>query len=223
MTAARKSSKEEALDRSLASELARLRSQRSKPRRSGLAVLPLNDNRAQKQSNLPSVERVVSEIPPSLLGTLKELVSGNSPWPLFLSGPAGVGKTCAALCLLDLAGGEYHTVSGLCDLLIRAQQGRLEWHYQGRGGIVWPERLWAAIAAAPLVVLDEIGTREKVSDAHYEAVRTAIDKRHGRPFVAISNFDLSHLARLYDDRVFSRLAAGTVVELDGADRRLTGV
>jgi DNA replication protein DnaC len=152
---------------------------------------------------------------------LRQLVAGEAPWPLVLHGPAGTGKTAASLCLLDYAGGEYWTVSGFCKLMIQSEQGRLEWSECGRGGVVWPEQLWNRVAAAPLVVLDELGCRDKVSDAHYENVKTVIDERKGKPFVAISNHPLSQLAAIYDDRVFSRLSEGTVVELAGADRRVS--
>jgi DNA replication protein DnaC len=139
---------------------------------------------------------------------------------MFLHGPPGTGKTCAALCLLDFAGGEYYTVSGLHDLLIRAQHGRLEWSRCGHGGTIWPETIWAKLARAPLVVLDELGCRERVSDAHYETVKRCIDERHNRAFIVISNLTLADVASVYDNRIFSRLGAGTVLELAGKDRRL---
>jgi DNA replication protein DnaC len=185
-----------------------------------LARLHLSrDPPAQRQA--PRIVRTLAEIDPNLRQAIRQLVAGELAWPLFLCGPCGVGKTCAALCLLDHAGGEYHTVRGLCDLLIQAQQGRLEWSREGRGGILWPEKLWARLAGAPLVVLDELGGRERVSDHHYEAVKTLVDERHGKPFVVLSNLPLSAIAGLYDDRLFSRLGAGTVVALEGEDRRIT--
>lgn len=188
-------------------------------KQNGLATLPRRKGALDKP-HLPRVRRVPEAILDALRGELRDLVTGKSPWPLYLHGKAGVGKTCAALCLLDYAGGEYHTVSGLCDLLIRAQQGRLEWSNVGVGGTLWPEQVWDKIAKAPLLVLDELGTREKVSDAHYEVVKTAIDERHGKPFVVISNHSLETVAALYDERIFSRLSAGTVLLLEGKDRRL---
>ncbi len=103
---------------------------------------------------------------------------------------------------------------------IQSQQGRLEWSHEGRGGTLWPERFWARLAAAPLVVLDELGCRERASDAHYEAVKTAIDERQGKPLVAITNLAIDQIATLYDDRISSRLAAGTVLTLGCGDRRI---
>ena len=75
---------------------------------------------------------------------------------------------------------------------------------------------------APLLVIDELGLRDRVSDFHLETVETAIDirTRSSRPLLVCSNLDLSVIGKMYDDRVFSRLAAGTVVELVGKDRRI---
>src|SRR5262249_12878111 len=80
--------------------------------------------------------------------------------------------------------------------------------------------LWERIANAPLIVLDEIGSKERVSDHHYETVKGVLDKRHGRPLICISNLNLDEIKNVYDDRIASRLAAGTVFELLGEDRRL---
>jgi DNA replication protein DnaC len=149
-------------------------------------------------------------------------VAGEAPWPFFCHGPAGTGKTCAALCLLDhlAGGGEYHTAASLAELLAQAQQGRLTWYREGYGGTVWPEKVWEGVRRECLVVLDELGAREKVSDHQYECVKRLLDERQGRPLVALSNLDLQALARVYDDRIASRLAAGTVLRLEGEDRRL---
>lgn len=161
----------------------------------------------------------MGKIDHGLRTTIRRLVCGELPWPLVLIGPAGTGKTCAALCLVDHAHGRYWTAGDLCGLLIRAQDGRYEWSNGGYGGKWHPEDVWGWIATAPLVALDEIGTRA-VSDFAYETVKRVIDEREGKPLVVISNADLAALGRLYDDRIVSRLAAGTVVELAGDDRRL---
>ena len=67
------------------------------------------------------------------------------------------------------------------------------------------------------MVLDEIGSGEK---PHYDAVKRILDEREGKPLVAISNLDLASVATVYDARVASRMAAGTLMELLGADRRM---
>jgi DNA replication protein DnaC len=142
-------------------------------------------------------------------------------WPLFLFGPVGTGKSCAALWLLDHAGGVYFTVPDLTEKLIESMAGRLVWQGEpGHSGTLWPDGFWRRVSNASLVVLDEIGCRNAVSDHHYEAVKKMIDIRHGRPLICISNLNLEAIEKVYDDRVASRLASGTVFELDGNDRRL---
>lgn len=204
-------------DELVESALAMTKALPSKPRRSAVA-LPLRAKPEHKHRLRE--DRSIALIEPALRQTIRGLVIGELAWPLVLHGSIGTGKTCAALALLDYAGGEYHTVSSLCDLLIQAQQGRLEWSELGRGGNIWPEGVWKRIAAAPLVVLDELGTRETVSDAQFEAVKRCIDERAWKPFVAISNLPLASLGRLYDARIVSRLASGTTFEIHGKDRRL---
>lgn len=126
-------------------------------------------------------------------------------------GPAGVGKTCAALALVDVAGGWYYTVPELCEMFIDAQQGRLEKS---------TSRIWGELEKSHLVAIDELGARDRVSDHHYDTIKRLLDKREGRPLVAISNLPLKRLAQLYDDRLASRLACGTVLTVEGADLRL---
>ncbi len=158
-------------------------------------------------------------MPTALRLAIRRLITAEAPWPLVLTGPPGVGKTCGALVLLDYSGGAYYTVRGLNALMIQSQHGRLEWTHEGRGGTLWPEKLWAKIAREPLVVLDELGVRG-VTDFHYENVQQLIEERNQRPLVVISNSPLADLARVYDDRIASRMAAGTVLHLEGDDLRL---
>jgi DNA replication protein DnaC len=166
------------------------------------------------------VSRDIAAIDQGLRRIIRGLVAGEHHWPLFLHGSAGRGKTCAALCLLDYAGGEYWTAATLCAALIEAGKGQRTWSHDGRGGNVWPADIWRRIAQAPLVVLDEIGARERVSDHHYETVQRVLDDRSGKPLVAISNLDAKGIEAIYDYRIVSRLSAGTVLFLDGKDRRL---
>lgn len=146
-----------------------------------------------------------------LRATIRTLIAGQSPWPLVLLGPAGTGKSCAALCLLDVAGGWYFTVAELCEEFIHAQQRQIE---------TTTRRLWERLEQTRLVVVDELGARERVSDHHYDTVKRLLDKRENRPLVCISNHSLERLSQLYDDRLASRLAYGTVLTLHGKDRRL---
>jgi len=73
------------------------------PPQSGLFV-PLNleipsisiGQRARRlrERNPALIEQTLQEV-------IKRLVAGTAPWPLFLYGKAGCGKTCASWALLD--------------------------------------------------------------------------------------------------------------------------
>jgi len=174
--------------------------------------------------HLPEVSRQVDAITPTLRDALGLLVRGDAPWPLFVHGAVGTGKSCAALCLLDHTSGHYHTALGLAELLARSQQGRYtETELSSRETrVIWPELVWSWLSGTPLVVLDELGSRGHVTDHQYETVKRLIDCRHGKPLVCLSNLCLEELASLYDARVADRLAAGTKVHLTGPSRRLQG-
>ena len=80
--------------------------------------------------------------------------------------------------------------------------------------------IWDAWRNAHLVVLDEVGARDKVSDHHRETIKYALDHRQGKPAVVISNhLTVTHFAGLYGDPIASRLASGTQAWLKG-DRRV---
>ncbi len=209
-------------DQVVASALARASTTASKKKPFGLVKLPLRERPPTKRV-MERVARSVDQIDSALREAIRALVAGQSRWPLFLHGPVGTGKTCAALCLLDYSEGDYFTVTSLCATVIQSQQGRLEWTNEARGGTIWPEQFWRGVSRAPLIVLDELGCRERPSDAHYDAVKQCVDERMGKPFVAISNHGPAALAKLYDDRIASRLACGTVIGLRGADRRIEGL
>ena len=205
-------------DEIIAQASAQKRPTPSEKRRFGLIPLPLR--KTPEKTQALAVERSIAEIDPAIRAAIRGLVSGELAWPFMVHGSVGTGKTCAMLALLDYAGGEYWSVSNLCQYMNRAAMGRVEWSKEGRGGTLWPEMIWGRIGKAPLIVLDEIGCRSQVSDAHYEVVKEMIDVRHRKPFAVISNLDLATLGKLYDDRIVSRLSAGTVIELSGPDRRL---
>lgn len=156
-------------------------------------------------------------IDPSLLKVFRALVKGETPWPLLLTGGAGVGKTCAALCLLDYSGGVYFTIYELCDVLIAAADKAYVNPYADRP--MSKIGVWEWLHATSLLVIDELGSRH-VSDFHYENVKRVLDQRENKPLVCISNKSLAELAVIYDDRVASRFAGGTVVQLVGPDRRI---
>jgi len=147
-------------------------------------------------------------------------IDGSAPWPLTILGSIGSGKTCAALALCDhVYGSIYETFRGHCDVVRMAQEGKSDWYENGRGGKTTPTQVWNGYRQAPLVVLDEIGSREKVSDFQYDCLYDMLEVREYRPLILVSNLDLQGLSRVFDERITSRIIAGTVVLIEGPDQR----
>jgi len=154
----------------------------------------------------------MAQVDPELVGVFRRLVAGEDPWPLFLHGPVGAGKTLAALSLADVTRtAAYFTADGLCKTA-----------HELRDEPVMLRGLWDAIEVKDLIILDELGLRSNVSDACYETIKRVADLREmhaGRVGIFISNLDANQLARVFDDRLGSRLFCGTHFELKGRDRR----
>ncbi len=161
-------------------------------------------------------------IPDGITQAISDVGQGVSSWPLVLCGSVGSGKTFAAVALLDAVGGgcRYYSLAEMCDELIQANRGELYWGSER----ITAGAFWADWRKRRCAVIDEIGARHNVSDFSYETLKRAIDERErvAAPLVCISNLSLSDIGALYDDRIASRLAAGTLVEIEGDDRRLTG-
>jgi len=164
--------------------------------------------RPPERSIFRKVPRRLSDVNPKLLDLWKELVSARAPWPLYLHGPVGTGKTFAALAFSDLVRyAEFFTVEQLCNRVMKGEQP-------------WEGRLY--YETVPLLILDELGEREKVTDLQYTSVKSTVDYREfhaNRVAVYISNLAPEDLAGLFDDRIASRITAGSVFRLDGPDRR----
>lgn len=166
------------------------------------------------------MERDKAEIPPALLDPIRDCMYGRAPWPLVLIGPAGTGKTCAALCVSDytLGGREYNTAEQLPLDLVEASKANL-FTADGRERVT-VKGYWKRWRSVEIAILDELGARSYPSDWHYICCKSAIDHREGKPLIVICNCDLDAIYSIYDERVASRLAAGTVVRVEGEDRRV---
>lgn len=152
---------------------------------------------------------------------LRRCANGEAPWPVYLRGPAGTGKTCAALALADQVryGAWYRQCRDFVDDWRKVVLGQA---VAELGYAIYPADFWRRVESRPLAILDEIGDRCKVTDTHYDAVKGFLDRRHKRPTVVLGNLDAKQLAEVYDDRIASRVCAGTVIFLAGKDRRRSG-
>lgn len=164
-------------------------------------------------------EREIELIRPELRLIFKKLILGQSRWHLYMHGTPGGGKTCAALCMLDYTPDPcvYWTMNDLHNDVAKARLGEL-WTESYPPQKITEKEIFSRIVKANLVVIDEIGMRNNVSDVHYDALKKTIDLRYGKPLVVIGNPDLDGIEQIYDARIRSRLYAGTLTELT-TDRR----
>lgn len=164
-------------------------------------------------------KRIKAGVDQSLRKVLAMLADGKLNWPLTLTGPVGTGKTCAALYFADCAGPGcvYKILAELMDDISAAGKGL---YYDEHGDRVFIHRYWRNWEEARLTVLDELGTRQKMPDWLYETLKRAMDLRQGKPAIYVTNLSIQQIADLIDDRIASRLDAGTVFELLGQDRRV---
>lgn len=154
------------------------------------------------------IQRRAHDVIPNVLAVVRELADGRTLWPLYLHGPVGTGKTCAALAVCDMVSLPFHaTVEEMADAIL--DRGRCPW-------ILDPGRL----EGYDLAVLDELGARERPTDLNYQAVKLFADRRDGSPAIFVSNLTPHQLRDVYDDRIASRVLCGTILELGGPDRRM---
>lgn len=167
---------------------------------------------------MPDKQRHLPDVPPLLRQKIRECTSGVAPWPLFVFGPPGTGKTCGALCLVDrVSRALFWTEESLCDYVTDALMGRL---VNRLGHDITPRQIWYKVNDSPLVVVDEIGSRTAVSDHRYTTIKNLLDAREGKALMLVSNVAPKDIAQIYDARIASRALNGTIVEVGGADRRL---
>ena len=152
----------------------------------------------------PEIPHDWSLVPAAMKAAIDGCRSGALPWPLTLAGPVGCGKTCAALCMWDeVTDGTriFRTVTDLADKFHHAKM-------TDAGEVLV---MWEYLTAAKLVVLDDLGARSP-SEMTNEMVLSLLMRRIARPTVVTTNLtSLDQITRMYDDRITSRLSAGTVV------------
>lgn len=151
------------------------------------------------------MDRERDDVDAALWHTFDQLVQGVLPWPLLIVGPVGVGKTLGALCLMDRVNGRrlYRTVNKLLNEVVNTTVGDP----------------FGYMTIAHIAILDELGVSDP-SPFERRTVGQAIDSRIGKPSIYISNKPVARLSELYDDRIASRLASGTIYHMTGDDRRI---
>jgi DNA replication protein DnaC len=182
--------------------------------------LQISETPQRDKENLPRRDRAVERVPPALWQLFRGLCDGQHKWPLFLHGPSGTGKSCAALCLVDrVPGAKFWHMPALDEQVRAIKQGAAEYYDLGRGGTWTMKNWWAYIGKLPLLVLDDVGLSEVSSDTQAETLFMALEAREGRPLVCTSNLNDNDIETTYNSRVRSRMCSGTIYNLMGPDRR----
>lgn len=163
------------------------------------------------------------KVPKAIADAFKACRKGKAPWPLFISGDAGGGKSRFALLVNDWYGGIVSDFANIVDEYRLCKCGELRDERYENAPIMREASYRQRMREFSLVVVDDIGQRDD-SDHARETLMMILNEREGpHPTVLISNLPLSKLSALYDDRVASRMAAGTVVSVHGTDMRLDRV
>ncbi len=151
----------------------------------------------------PHLDRSLRLVQPALVDLFRALVQGRAPWPLYLFGAAGVGKSRAALALCDHIPGAYYTdLEKLVTEVLDRRDGPT----------------WRYLPEYSLVALDEIATRKTPGDAEYTTLKKIADAREDRPAIYVTNVAPDEVAAVYDDRI-ARILSGSVYHLVDVDRR----
>lgn len=185
------------------------------------------------------VRRTLGQVDPRLRMVFRGLVTGLKPWPLYLWGAAGTGKTSAALVVLDHCGRNqseheflpavhdwlygYAEVRSLAGLKIKADRGLAAHDFGVPDGCSSWDRMLYHWGRLPVVLLDEIGVGAQAGDFKLDTLLEVLNTRCNdpvKPLIVTGNLSPEDLPVMYDDRVSSRALAGTVYRLGGNDRRI---
>jgi len=141
-------------------------------------------------------------------------------FPLYVFGGVGTGKTCAAAVMFGAFRSPLWFRAD--DLLMSMSFGRSEGIRvaQGRNTTSLKWSAFVALIESPRhqLILDDLGVR-KPTEAMQASLFDLFEWRAGLPFLITSNKSPEELAGLYDDRIRSRILAGTICPVDGPDRR----
>ena len=161
-------------------------------------------------------------IKPKLSQAIVKAVAEQA-WPVFIHGKPGTGKSFA-LALFYAAWKQtqhaywYPLETFVADVTQCRGSGHVAKEYNGQTFDRTESTLWRFAGSDHLWCVDDFGTRD-VTNAGFEIVFRLMDTRARLPTIVTSNLSLSQVATLYDERISSRLGAGTVIEVTGADRR----
>lgn len=78
---------------------------------------------------------------------------------------------------------------------------------------------WNRWRTKRLVVVDEIGLRT-ANEVRQEAMWKLLEVRRGLPTILTGNLDAKEVRQTFDNRILSRILAGTWIVVNGEDQRV---
>ncbi|MFH1615805.1 MAG: ATP-binding protein [Planctomycetota bacterium] len=148
----------------------------------------------------------------SIMRYLQEL----QPGLLFLTGPAGTGKTHLAYAIFrneryNRKSPVFYIVSDLCEKISRS--GSFESDDRR-----FVERIRES---KEILILDDLGA-ERLTDYVFQGLYRILSYREqwALPTVITSNLNLEEIAAKFSDRIASRIASGKAIHFTGRDRRI---
>lgn len=164
--------------------------------------------------------RTIEQIHPVFADEILQVFNGSNPWPLFMTGPVGTGKSCAAMAFVDhlMVSRRYSKSSQYVSDVMKASKGKLV-----RGTYTHSEESYKQYwADSVITVIDEMGNAEKQSDWPLEILQDLIESRENKASIWISNLSIDDISSIYGNRIASRLSSGTTITFGGKDRRMGG-
>ena len=149
------------------------------------------------------LERDLNEVSPKVLQQIRSVCNCERPWPIYMYGKTGVGKTSAALAITDHVTRCWYT-----DIADMPPPWERHWGD------------WNQIRRCNLVVIDDIGqVGAEKTDFEYKQIAKVFRLRNYKPTIWVSNHEPKLIDELFDTRIWDRLCKGTIIHYDGVSRR----
>ena len=176
-------------------------------------MLPYAPVKAWRLDEDTVIEAHQSKIPASVWEKMVGVFGGYSPWPLFLHGAQGRGKTYAARYFT----GHVYPKAGAPTVKwfnsIRDLQSEMIEH---RNHTIQHFR------ESAVVVIDNFGaTSPELNNFMADELISLFDRRTTKPMVIVSNHGPSTYTKILPAPLVSRLLSGTIIEYKGHDRRVS--
>lgn len=162
-------------------------------------------------------------IPKWVIDKVQE-VTETLQWPIYLFGNVGVGKTCVAAHFYREFDGsaKWMRFTQFCDRSAQLLRDGEATFWEGDQCYQYSrENWWESIGREGIYVIDDVGVGER-DVIRTEALWNLLEARTRKPLILTSNLHPDKLHDQYDQRIVSRIYAGTRIFLNGPDQRAAG-